>query len=60
MSMEPQVAIDWLRKSRPLRTQGRVDGKWIDAYDDKTLQVPLKVNAILFLIFEGVLAFVGS
>nr|XP_018678833.1 PREDICTED: succinate-semialdehyde dehydrogenase, mitochondrial-like isoform X1 [Musa acuminata subsp. malaccensis] len=39
MSVELHVAVDRLRKSGLLRSQGFVGGKWIDAYDGMTLQV---------------------
>ncbi|WOL03355.1 succinate-semialdehyde dehydrogenase, mitochondrial [Canna indica] len=38
-SMETQAAIDRLKNSGLLKTQGLVGGKWINAYDGKTIQV---------------------
>lgn len=59
MSVELHVAVDRLRKSGLLRSQGFVGGKWIDAYDGMTLQVPLEAYAFLFPILEGVPVFLG-
>ncbi|RWW16615.1 hypothetical protein GW17_00019490 [Ensete ventricosum] len=39
ISTEPQAAVDRLKESGLLKTQGLIGGKWIDAYDGKTIQV---------------------
>ncbi|CAA7405559.1 unnamed protein product [Spirodela intermedia] len=39
MSMEPQAAITRLKELGLLRSQGLIGGKWLDAYDGKTVQV---------------------
>ncbi|CAL9754127.1 unnamed protein product [Musa acuminata subsp. burmannicoides] len=39
ISVEPQATVDRLKESGLLRTQGLIGGKWIDAYDGKTIQV---------------------
>ncbi|URE03061.1 Aldehyde dehydrogenase family [Musa troglodytarum] len=46
VSMEPQAAVDRLKESGLLRTQGLIGGKWIDAYDGKTIQPVGVVGAI--------------
>lgn len=46
-SLEPKAALARLRESKLLKTQGIIGGKWIDAYDGKTIQV-----LFAFLIFS--------
>ncbi|KAJ0975933.1 hypothetical protein J5N97_017898 [Dioscorea zingiberensis] len=38
-SLEPKAAAERLRESGLLKTQGLIGGKWVDAYDGKTIQV---------------------
>ncbi|KAH7654580.1 Succinate semialdehyde dehydrogenase protein [Dioscorea alata] len=38
-SLEPKAALARLKESKLLKTQGIIGGKWIDAYDGKTIQV---------------------
>ncbi|KAI8007055.1 hypothetical protein LOK49_LG07G03697 [Camellia lanceoleosa] len=44
ISMEAQSVADRLNSSGFLRTQGLIGGKWIDAYDGKTLKVHNPAN----------------
>ncbi|GMP64630.1 hypothetical protein CsSME_00025813 [Camellia sinensis var. sinensis] len=44
ISMEAQSVADQLNSSGFLRTQGLIGGKWIDAYDGKTLKVHNPAN----------------
>ncbi|KAG6518959.1 hypothetical protein ZIOFF_022445 [Zingiber officinale] len=55
MSTEPRVAVDRLRQSGLLRTQGLIGGKWIDAYDGKTIPVhnPATGDVIANVPFMG-------
>ncbi|KAJ4758337.1 Aldehyde dehydrogenase [Rhynchospora pubera] len=39
MSTEPMAALDRIRNSGLLKTQGLVGGKWIDSYDGKKIEV---------------------
>ncbi|KAG1326380.1 succinate-semialdehyde dehydrogenase, mitochondrial [Cocos nucifera] len=39
ISMEPRAAVDRVRQSGLLKTQGLIGGKWTDAYDGKTIEV---------------------
>lgn len=48
MSVGMKSVTDRLRDSGLLRTQGLIGGKWIDAYDGKTLEVWRKI--IYFLL----------
>lgn len=38
-TLQPAASINRLRESGILRTQGLIGGKWVDAYDGKTLEV---------------------
>jgi succinate-semialdehyde dehydrogenase len=39
MSTKPMAALDRIRDSGLLKTQGLVGGKWIDSYDGKTIEI---------------------
>lgn len=39
MSTKPMAALDRIRDSGLLKTQGLVAGKWIDSYDGKKIEV---------------------
>ena len=52
MTSDSQSAISRLKDSGLLRSQGLIGGKWLDAYDGKTIQVDSIVDYFTFKFFN--------
>lgn len=41
MSADASAAMEKIRAAGLLKTQGLIAGQWVDAYDGKTIEVPV-------------------